>query len=161
MNFENYFRAARCDSVPLWFFDIHQRGKTSKPHRQHVNERGINHGYKKRLHHNPADAFAVALLVFFAVHFLKVAQVLEIIQMKKSEEDAELIPDLEVDHDHGKGRKDEGDPAQQRIAVGKTADGKSCHQHGKKSEKLFSYGNLPLAHVAHTWLVSLFRFHVQ
>lgn len=65
-------------------------------HRHHVDNRCIDHRNKQCLEHDFLHQPAVLLLVLFAIHFFEVSELPEVVQMKKTEDDAESVPDLKV-----------------------------------------------------------------
>jgi hypothetical protein len=111
------------------------------------------------LKNNFPHAFPVAPLVILALNFVEVAELPEVIEMKKSEEDTEAVFYFQVNNNHGERSGDEREPAYKRITISKAGDGEAGHEHGKKSEQFFSYGYFALAHVAYAGLVLQIRIH--
>jgi hypothetical protein len=77
------------------------------------------------LKNNFLHSFSVSALIIFTMHFLEIAEVFEIVEVEKAEENTEVVAYLQVNNDNCKRRCYQCNPADEGVAISEAANGKS------------------------------------
>ncbi len=75
-----------------------------------VYDGGVHERESERLYQDFKDPFAIEAGVFGIFHFREVAQLAKVVEVEKTEKDAEAVADLEIKHPGAENREEHESP---------------------------------------------------